>query len=80
MFIQEVEMVSLLEELCLLQLLSLHAQHARKFSYFSNVHLVYPQRKELMLALSMRVRNRAEHSCQELMRALSICIRNWCVH
>ncbi len=57
MFFQEVEMVTLLEELCLLQLLSLNAQHARKFSHFSNVHLVYPQRKELMLALSMRVRN-----------------------
>jgi hypothetical protein len=36
-----------------------HAQHAHQFFYFSNVHLVYPQheRKELMCALSMRVRN-----------------------
>ncbi len=36
-----------------------HAQHAHQFSYFSNVHFVYPQhaRKELMCALSMRIRN-----------------------
>jgi hypothetical protein len=51
------KMVTLLEELCLLQPLTLHAQLAHQFSHFSNVHFVYPQRKELMLALSMLVRN-----------------------
>ncbi len=36
-----------------------HAQHAHQFSYFSNVHFVYPQhaRKKLMRALSMHFRN-----------------------
>ncbi len=61
-----------------------HAQHAHQFSYFLNVHFVYPQhaRKELMRALSMRVRNWCvrwayesgtgactEHTHQALMRA-----------
>ncbi len=68
-----------------------HAQHAHQFSYFSNVHFVYPQhaRKELMRTLSMCVRNwcvhwtcasgihaYAEHTSQELVRALSIRIRS----
>jgi hypothetical protein len=65
-----------------------HVQHAHQFSYFSVFHFVYPQhaRKEMMLALSMRVRKwcvywacasgtdaYAEYTSQELMRALSIC-------
>ncbi len=61
-----------------------HAQHAHQFSYFSNVHFVYPQhaRKELMRALSMRFRNWCTcwHACQELMHTLSLQVRNWCMH
>ncbi len=67
-----------------------HAQHAHQFSYFSNVHFVYPQhaRKELLRTLSMRVRNWcvrwayesgtdacAEHMSQELVCALGIRVR-----
>ncbi len=72
-----------------------HPEHAHHFPYFSNVHFLYPQhaRKELMRALSMRVRNwcvhwagasgtdaYAEHTSQELVRALSIRIRYLFVH
>ncbi len=61
-----------------------HAQHAHQFSYFSNVHLVYPQHasKELMRALSMSVRNWCVYwACaSEPMHTLSIRVRNWCMH
>ncbi len=68
-----------------------HAQLAHQFFQFSNVHFIYAQhaRKELMHALSMCVKNwcvlwactvgtdaYTEHTSQELVRALSIHIRN----
>ncbi len=61
-----------------------HAQHAHQFSYFSNVHFVYPQHARKNWCVHWACVSGAdactEHARQELMRTRSIRVRNWCVH